>query len=420
MAKSSLATVDKPAARNLVYGPRNHVIDSVVIHTMAGDNSAAGCGDWFQSGKALGSTNYGVDTKGVIGVYVDESEAPHATNSSGVDHRAISIEVASINDSTNECSGEAYESLIRLLVDVCQRNNIKGLLWKADEAYGKAAANGGPVTEQNMFAHRWFSPDGKTCPGDYLYAREGQIANEVNQRLKNGISYQGPGATSTSSADGTSTSSGALVPAATVDYTLFDPYMITLTRQSKDVPYSKLKENNISGALLEAGYLYNASGNEVNIFESPELYKQVAKLKKQNIPFGMFMYARAKTIDEASAEIYQFSFPLRRYTPELGVWLQLELGKNKKTNSKILDKYKLALTRLGYGQRCGIICDRETLEKNIDWTTYQEEFYLWLVDHVKDTSEFTKLLDPEFFDVVITPEEESKDTKKKKTVKNKA
>ena len=34
---------------------------------------------------------------------------------------------------------------------------------------------------QNMTAHRWF--ENKSCPGDYIYNRLGQIAKEVNQKL---------------------------------------------------------------------------------------------------------------------------------------------------------------------------------------------------------------------------------------------
>ena len=35
---------------------------------------------------------------------------------------------------------------------------------------------------QNMTVHRWFTPN-KSCPGEYLYSRMGQIADEVNKQL---------------------------------------------------------------------------------------------------------------------------------------------------------------------------------------------------------------------------------------------
>ena len=69
----------------------------------------------------------------------------------------------------------AYKSLIKLLVDICKRNNIKELKWKADKSLI------GQVDKQNMTVHRWFA--NKSCPGDYLYNLHGQIAKEVNAQL---------------------------------------------------------------------------------------------------------------------------------------------------------------------------------------------------------------------------------------------
>lgn len=69
----------------------------------------------------------------------------------------------------------ADTALINLCVDICQRNGIKQLLWKADKSLI------GQVDKQNMTAHRWFA--NKACPGDYLYERFGAIAEAVNERL---------------------------------------------------------------------------------------------------------------------------------------------------------------------------------------------------------------------------------------------
>ena len=57
---------------------------------------------------------------------------------------------------------KAYAGLIELLVDICKRNGIKDLKWKADKSLI------GQPDKQNMTVHRWFA--NKACPGDYLYA----------------------------------------------------------------------------------------------------------------------------------------------------------------------------------------------------------------------------------------------------------
>ena len=63
-----------------------------------------------------------------------------------------------------------------MLVDICKRNDIKELKWKADKSLI------GNVSLQNMTVHRWFAK--KDCPGEYIYSRLGKIAEEVNKRVK--------------------------------------------------------------------------------------------------------------------------------------------------------------------------------------------------------------------------------------------
>lgn len=174
-------------------GQRNHKIDSVAIHCMAGPMSAAGCGSWFQSSQCRASSNYGIGGDGQIGLYVDEGDRSWCTSSSGVDNRAITIEVSSSYSAPFSVTDSAYKSLINLLIDICQRNGINGLRWQDSWSesqrynYAHAAADsGGPVDQQNMFAHKWFA--NKDCPGSYLYSRFGQIAQEVNSKLGANIS----------------------------------------------------------------------------------------------------------------------------------------------------------------------------------------------------------------------------------------
>ena len=89
--------------------------------------------------------------------------------------RAITIEVASEKSEPYSVTEKAYNALIKLLVDVCKRNNIKQLLWKNDKSLI------GQVDKQNMTVHRWFA--NKSCPGTYLFNKMGEIANSVNAEL---------------------------------------------------------------------------------------------------------------------------------------------------------------------------------------------------------------------------------------------
>lgn len=173
MSNSTLVNYTKISPNKT--SPRNHAIDTITIHCVVGQCTAEGLGDWFAKSTAQASSNYGVDKDGRIGMYVEEKDRSWCSSSRDNDNRAITIEVASDTKPPYAVTAAAYEGLIKLLVDICQRNNIKQLLWKADKSLV------GQTDKQNMTVHRWFSAT--ACPGEYLYEKQGAIAAEVNKRL---------------------------------------------------------------------------------------------------------------------------------------------------------------------------------------------------------------------------------------------
>lgn len=108
-------------------------------------------------------------------MYCEEKDRSWCTSSSSNDNRAITIEVASDTTHPYAVKDAAFNSLIKLCADICKRNNIKELKWKADKGLI------GQPDKQNMTVHRWFA--NKACPGEYLYSRHGLIAAEVNKLL---------------------------------------------------------------------------------------------------------------------------------------------------------------------------------------------------------------------------------------------
>lgn len=150
-------------------------IDTITIHCVVGQCSVETLGSIFAQPSKRASSNYGVGYDGRIGMYVEEKDRSWCTSSSANDRRAITIEVASDTYAPYAVRDAAYKSTIRLVADICKRNNIKELKWRADKSLV------GQVKLQNMTAHRWFANKG--CPGDYLYDRFGEIASEVNKIL---------------------------------------------------------------------------------------------------------------------------------------------------------------------------------------------------------------------------------------------
>lgn len=157
--------------------PRNHKIDTITIHCMAGDLSVEGCGNVFANPSRQASSNYGIGSDGRIACYVEEENRSWCSSNKANDHRAITIEVANTKEEHPwPISQAAYDALIALLADICRRNNgIPKLLWQGNKSLV------GQVGRQNMTVHRWFAA--KACPGDYIYNLHDQIAQEVNAKL---------------------------------------------------------------------------------------------------------------------------------------------------------------------------------------------------------------------------------------------
>ena len=72
-----------------------------------------------------------------------------------------------------------YQSLIKLCVDICRRNGKTKLLWLGDKE--KTLGYTPKPDEMVLTVHRWFA--NKSCPGDWLYSRLGDLAEKVTELL---------------------------------------------------------------------------------------------------------------------------------------------------------------------------------------------------------------------------------------------
>lgn len=170
MSNSSLVNYTKISPNRT--SPRNHKIDRITIHHMAGNLTVEQCGNVFAPSSRQASANYGIGNDGRVGMYVEEKDRSWCSSNSANDHRAVTIEVA--NSATGEpwpVSDKALNKLVDLCVDICKRNGIPKLVY-----------TGG--TSGNLTMHRWFAPTG--CPGTYLASKFPWIAEQVNKRLNGG------------------------------------------------------------------------------------------------------------------------------------------------------------------------------------------------------------------------------------------
>lgn len=165
-------------------GLRNHKIDTITIHCVVGHVTLESLGEIFFNPQRYASSNYGVDDSGNVGMYCEEKNRSWCTSSSENDNRAVTMEVMSDKTAPYIITDSALRGVIRLCADICKRNDIKKLLWKADKNLI------GQVDKQNVTAHRWFAQT--SCPGDYIYGKMGYIVDEVNKLLNQTNSQESP------------------------------------------------------------------------------------------------------------------------------------------------------------------------------------------------------------------------------------
>lgn len=72
-----------------------------------------------------------------------------------------------------------YATLVKLCTDICRRNGKSKLLWLGDK--DKALAYNPAADEMVLTVHRWFAD--KSCPGEWLYSRLGDLASKVTAAL---------------------------------------------------------------------------------------------------------------------------------------------------------------------------------------------------------------------------------------------
>ena len=167
-------------------GQRNHVIDRISPHCVVGQCSAESLGEWFAQASTQASSNYGIDKDGRVALYVEEKNRFWCTSSNVNDQRAVTIECASDMAEPYWMNEKVYDSLIKLCTDICKRNGKKKLLWFADK---DKSLNYNPTADEMLITvHRWFA--NKSCPGNWLYARLGDVAEKVTAALGGGRATQ--------------------------------------------------------------------------------------------------------------------------------------------------------------------------------------------------------------------------------------
>lgn len=177
MSNSSLVSMAMMSPNH--SGKRNHTIDRITPHCFVGQVTVKRGLEVFVDPTRKASCNYVIAKDGKIGLCVDEANRSWCTSNKDNDHRAITIECASDTKAPYAMTDAVYKNLVELCVDICKRNGKTKLLWIPDKTTALAYV---PKSDEMLITvHRWFA--NKSCPGDWLYNRLGELANAVTDAL---------------------------------------------------------------------------------------------------------------------------------------------------------------------------------------------------------------------------------------------
>lgn len=156
--------------------PRSKTITKITPHHVAGNLTIESIGQVFQTPGRNASSNYGIGSDGRVGMYVEEKDRSWCSSSAANDNAALTIEVANNSGSPNwTVSPSAWEALVKLCVDMCQRN--PGIKQKD----GRPGIYCDDTPNASLTFHRYFSATG--CAQPYIWNRRQQLCEEVNKRL---------------------------------------------------------------------------------------------------------------------------------------------------------------------------------------------------------------------------------------------
>lgn len=193
---SSLATYTKISPNRT--SPRNgKEIKYIIPHCVVGQVTVERLGDIFANPSKGASSNYGIGKDGRIAMYCEEKDRAWCTggtdaqgnpirvngiSGADVDHIGVSIECASDSTAPYAFNDAVFNSLVELCTDICQRYGKTKTVWFSDK---EQAMRYQPTANEMVFAaHRWFAR--KSCPGDWMYARMGDLSAKVNAKLAGG------------------------------------------------------------------------------------------------------------------------------------------------------------------------------------------------------------------------------------------
>lgn len=160
-------------------GRNGQTVKKITVHYQSSHGEPESVSAGWANPKREASSNYIIGPTGRVGLCVPEEDRSWCSDSPDNDYQAITIEVSSDPDYSDQGSttqigkmdDAAYEKCILLCADICTRYGFK-LYYTGDSS--------GTLT-----THRMFVPT--ACPGKWFLDRIDDFVDAVNKKVESGV-----------------------------------------------------------------------------------------------------------------------------------------------------------------------------------------------------------------------------------------
>lgn len=357
---------------------RTSNISRITIHT------AKAIGDIHDLALLLNSSdrsyNYGIDNDGVIGLFMDEAAWTSSSDNNSNDK--VSINIICMNETLEpnyKISESCYNSLIRLLEDVCRRNFI----WKLTFT--------DHPKRDSVTLHRQFNKNSE-CPGKYVENHLHQILDEVNAILDTEVGVNFVQRAVRLAENQTE----ALKAQSTVALKNIKPYVVQPSPTELNVNYIALKELGVIGVMLDAGQRFNAKHEKVT-YRTDNVYAQTLEVKASTLPHGYIYTTRAQSEADVKEEAYWLYFIISKYPPKLGIWLRCKFDVSDSIAQELVERWYRFFVEWGLKSKCGLYATSKQAKK-IGWPKQCAYMPLWLEGQLtENVCPDEEILTPSFF-----------------------
>lgn len=147
------------------------------------------------------------------------------------------------------------------------------------------------------------------------------------------------------------------------------------------INWDKVKSDGVKFAILRVGF-----GMDVTSQDDKYIERNIEECERLNIPFGVYLFSYANTVDKAKSEAEHTLRLIKRHKLAMGVWYDIEDNKtsgsvSKETLTNIINTYCNTIKNAGY--EVGIYASLNWLENKIE-ASVQKQYPIWVAQYYKE------------------------------------